>query len=236
MAGAAIATRCAGRTDAGVHAVAQVVHFDSPARRPESAWVRGTRAFLPDGIRLRWARIVPPAFDARRSALARSYCYLIHDGAVPSPLWRHRAGHSARPLDLDRLRRASSALVGRHDFSAFRSSQCQAKSPVRTIQRLDWRRDGAFVLMRITADAFLHHMVRNLVGTLVYAGDGRRPVDWPRAVLDAGDRNLAAPTFAASGLYLVSVRYDRQFDLPDAGRGDEGPGDGEGFPVLSDLA
>ncbi len=220
VAGAPIATRCAGRTDAGVHAVGQVIHFETRAERPESAWVRGTRAFLPEAIGLRWARPVPAAFDARRSARARTYCYVVYEGREPSPLWRHRAGYSRRPLDDGRLRAASRPFVGRHDFSAFRSSQCQAKTPIRTIERLDWHRDGPFVLMRITADGFLHHMVRSLVGTLIYAGDGRQPVDWPRAVLASRDRSRAAPTFAASGLYLLSVRYDPHFGLPAADTGD----------------
>ena len=167
-------------------------------------------------------------FDARRSAQARSYVYLIREGAQPSPLWRHRAGHSSRPLDLERLREASEPLIGRHDFSAFRSSQCQARSPVRTLLRLQWQREGAFVLMQVTADAFLHHMVRNLVAALVYVGDGRQPVDWPARLLAGRDRTRSAPTFAACGLYLLSVRYDPMLRLPT-------DGDRERFPVLGDL-
>ncbi len=229
MAGERIATRCAGRTDAGVHAVCQVIHFDSPVDRPDSAWVRGTRAFLPQGVALRWACRVPADFDARRSARARSYCYVIREGRQPSPLWRYRACHSARPLDLARLREASAPLLGRHDFSAFRSSQCQARSPIRTLQRLDWHRDGPFLLMHVTADAFLHHMVRNLVAALAYAGDGRQSVDWPCRLLAAGDRTRSAPTFPACGLYLLSVRYDPALGLPI-------DDDRQASPVLSDLA
>ena len=225
-----MATRCAGRTDAGVHAINQVVHFEVPCERPESAWVRGTRRYLPEGVAIRWARPVPDTFDARLSARSRTYCYVVHEGRESSPLWRNRAGHSLRSLDLERLRAASAPLLGRHDFSAFRSSQCQARTPVRTLERLDWRREGAFLLCRLTANAFLHHMVRNLVGTLLMAGDGRRPLDWPAAVLASGDRRRAAATFSPSGLYLVAVRYDPRFGLP-GGAGDD---DAAGI-ALADL-
>ena len=214
VAGEGITTRCAGRTDAGVHAVNQVIHFETTVERPESAWVRGTRRFLPPGIALRWARPVPADFDARLSARSRTYCYVVHEGRESSPLWRLRAGHSHRPLDLARLEQASAPLLGRHDFSAFRSSQCQARTPVRTLERLEWSRQGAFLLCRLTANAFLHHMVRNLVATLLMAGDGRRPVDWPARVLASLDRSQAAATFSPAGLYLVAVRYDPRFDLP----------------------
>lgn len=216
IAGEPVATRCAGRTDAGVHAIGQVVQFDCAAERDASAWVRGTRAHLPTGVALRWARPVGDDFDARFSALARTYWYLLRDGPEASPLWDGRAGASSRPLDPERLALASARLVGTHDFSAFRSSECQAKSPVRTIESVRWRRQGAFLLMAVTANAFLHHMVRNLVGSLVYVGDGRRPVDWLDEVLASRDRARAAPTFAAAGLYLVAVRYDARFDLPTA--------------------
>lgn len=214
VAGERIATRCAGRTDAGVHAVNQVIHFETTVERPESAWVRGTRRYLPAGLGLRWARPVGPDFDARLSARSRTYCYVVHEGREPSPLWRGRAGHSLRPLDLERLRLASASLVGCHDFSAFRSSQCQARTPVRTMERLEWSRQGSFLLCRLTANAFLHHMVRNLVATLVMAGDGRRSVDWPAGVLASRDRSQAAATFSPAGLYLVAVRYPARFDLP----------------------
>lgn len=217
VAGEAISTRCAGRTDAGVHAVNQVIQFDTGARRPESAWVKGSRRFLPPGIALRWACTVPADFDARYSAQVRTYCYLVHEGRQPSPLWRDRAGHSGRPLDLGRLVAASKPFLGQHDFSAFRSSQCQARSPVRTVEAIDWVRYGPFLACRLTANAFLHHMVRNLIGTLLMAGDGRRPVDWPAAVLASGDRSRAAATFSPSGLYLQAVRYDPRFGLPGAG-------------------
>ena len=224
VAGSPVATRCAGRTDAGVHAVEQIIHFEVPCVRPESAWVRGTRRFLPAGVAIRWARPVPADFDARLSALSRTYCYLVHEGRESSPLWRDRAGHSLRPLDLARLQAASAPLVGRHDFSAFRSSECQARTPVRLLERLDWRRQGPFLLCRLTANAFLHHMVRNHVGTLLMAGDGRRPVDWPAEVLDSRDRSRAAATFSPAGLYLLSVRYDPRFGLPGGAGNDDAAG------------
>ena len=214
VAGERMPTRCAGRTDAGVHAVNQIMHFETTVDRPESAWVRGTRRFLPAGIALRWARPVPADFDARLSARSRTYCYLVQEGRESSPLWRLRAGHSLRPLDLERLRLASQPLLGCHDFSAFRSSQCQARTPIRTMERLEWTRQGSFLLCRLTANAFLHHMVRNLVATLLMAGDGRRAIDWPAAVLASRDRSLAAATFSPAGLYLVAVRYDPRFGLP----------------------
>ena len=222
IAGAPIATRCAGRTDAGVHALNQVVHFEAPFERPESAWVRGSQRYLPEGVSIHWARPVPTSFDARLSARARTYCYLIQEGPTLSPLWRNRAGHSHRALDLTRLQAASLPFLGQHDFSAFRSSQCQARTPVRTLERLEWRREGPFLLCRLTANAFLHHMVRNLIGTLLMAGDGRRPVDWPAEVLASRDRRQAAATFSPAGLYLVAVRYDPRFGLP-SGLAMDGP-------------
>lgn len=214
IAGEPIATRCAGRTDAGVHALSQVIQFDSPVLRPATAWTHGTRARLPATVRIRWARPVRADFDARFDARERIYHYLIGDGGAISPLWLGRCASSARALDLERLEAASSVLVGRHDFSAFRSSECQANSPIRTVREIRWRRQRGFVLMAIRADAFLHHMVRNLVGSLVYVGDGRRDTDWLKAVLEGGERALAAPTFDAAGLYLAGVRYDSGDDLP----------------------
>ena len=214
MAGHPVRTLCAGRTDAGVHALAQVVHFDTPAVRPPGAWGRGVNARLPRGVTVQWARPVPDGFHARFSARHRSYRYLIWCGAVPHPLWRDRAGWVFRALDLTAMRQAACLLVGEHDFSAFRSAQCQAASPVRRLSRLDITPRGDFVELCVTANAFLHHMVRNLVGVLVDVGIGRRPVPWVGQVLASRRRALASPTFSPAGLYLAEVDYDPGFGLP----------------------
>jgi tRNA pseudouridine38-40 synthase len=212
--GTAVDTTCAGRTDAGVHATYQVVHFDAEVERPLQSWVRGVNRFLPHTVAVRWARVVPATFHARYGALSRRYDYWILNDPVRSPLAHQRAGWVFRPLDVPAMQRAAALLTGTHDFSAFRSAECQARSPVRDVRLLEVERSGQFVHVRIVANAFLHHMVRNLVGTLVYVGSGRQPVDWVREVLAARDRARAAPTFPAAGLYLTHVEYDRTLDLP----------------------
>lgn len=217
LAGHAVATVCAGRTDAGVHALAQVVHFDTSAQRPLTAWVRGANARLSDRLRVQWAQPVNDQFHARFSARSRSYRYLLHVAPVMNPMWAGRAGWVFRPLDLAAMQSASLSLLGEHDFSAFRSSQCQARSPVRNISRLEVRARGEFVEFMVTANAFLHHMVRNLVGTLVQVGLGRKPPEWVGQVLAARDRSLAAATFSPAGLYLVGVDYGPQAGLPSTG-------------------
>jgi tRNA pseudouridine38-40 synthase len=214
IAGHPVATRCAGRTDAGVHATQQVVHFDTASQRPPGAWTRGVNAFLPPGVAVRWAVAASAAFDARFGATARTYWYVLLDAPVRPPLWRDRAGWTHRRLDGERMAAAATCLQGTHDFSAFRSSECQAASPVRTVESVEIVRDGPFLLLSVTANAFLQHMVRNLVGALVYVGEGRRPAGWLADVLASRKRALAAPTFAASGLYLASVRYDAKWQLP----------------------
>jgi tRNA pseudouridine38-40 synthase len=214
IAGLPIATICAGRTDAGVHALDQVVHFDTEAARPLSAWVRGTNRFLPNAISVRWARPVPDRFHARFDARLRSYAYWILNDPVRSPLCHDRAGWVFRPLEVEPMADAARQLIGRHDFSSFRSAECQAASPVRELVELSVVRFGRFVRIRASANAFLHHMVRNLVGALVYVGLGRQPPDWVAEVLAARNRSLAAPTFPAAGLYLERVEYDPAFDLP----------------------
>lgn len=212
--GAPVATICAGRTDTGVHAAMQVVHLDAPVQRESHAWVRGLNSHLPDSIAIRWAQVVPDDFHARFSATARRYVYLLRVDPVRSPFWVGRAGWSFRPLDADAMRQAAQSLLGRHDFTSFRSSQCQAASPVRTLQQLDIVQRGRFVVLSLRANAFLHHMVRNLVGSLVYVGQGRKPVEWLGEVLARRDRSLAAPTYAPDGLYLTGVEYPG-YDLPD---------------------
>lgn len=221
IAGHSVATICAGRTDAGVHALRQVVHFDSRAERPGSAWVRGVNAHLPPQVAVREAREVDDAFHARYGASLRRYRYLLHRSPVRHPLLSGRAGWTFRPVDTDRLRESASMLVGEHDFSAFRSSECQAASPVRRIDSIEVAEHGPLLLMSFVGNAFLHHMIRNIVGTLLMAADGRRPVEWVGEVLASRDRRLAAPTFAPDGLYLDGVRYDSRFGVDSWGP-DEG--------------
>lgn len=217
MAGHPVDTVCAGRTDAGVHALAQVVHFDTDAHRPRTAWVRGVNAALPDDIAVHWAAPVTPEFHARFSATARTYRYLLLCSPVRQPLWHGRAGWTHHALDLDAMREAAAVLVGRHDFSAFRSAQCQAASPVRTLDRLELHAQGALVVFTLRANAFLHHMVRNLVGALVAVGAGRRPASWAGEVLASRDRAQAAATFSPAGLYLAAVDYPARFGVPGDG-------------------
>ena len=216
IAGERVDTVCAGRTDAGVHALEQVVHFDTSASRPESAWVRGVNASLPTGIAVLWAHPVSDDFHARYSALDRCYRYVLLNRTVRPAVGYARVGWFHRPLDIERMREAAAALVGEHDFSAFRSSECQARSPVRTLRRITIERCADYVVFDFCANAFLHHMVRNLMGTLVYVGKGRHEPQWVAEVLASRDRSQAAPTFDAAGLYLAKVEYDANWSLPTA--------------------
>lgn len=220
IAGHPVRTSCAGRTDAGVHALRQVVHFDSEALRSAEAWVRGVNAQLPRQMAVREVRAVDDSFHARYSASQRRYRYLVHRSPVRHPLLAGRAGWTFRTLDTSRLREAFGALVGEHDFSAFRSSECQASSPVRRIESIDLIERGPLLLLGFTGNAFLHHMIRNIVGSLLMVADGRRPTEWIGELLASRDRTLAAPTFAAEGLYLCGVRYDPRFGLDTWGRDD----------------
>jgi tRNA pseudouridine38-40 synthase len=214
VAGDPVSTICAGRTDTGVHALDQVVHFDTTVKRPRGAWVRGVNRFMPPTIAVRWAVDVPADFHARFSALRRAYDYWILNDPVRAPLAHGRATWVFRPLDADAMQVAAKRLVGRHDFSAFRSAECQAATPVRQLEDLSVERRGRLIRVRATANAFLHHMVRNIVGTLVYVGLGRQAPEWVSEVLDARDRSQAAPTFAPDGLYLARVEYGPAFQLP----------------------
>jgi len=217
IAGAPVAVTCAGRTDRGVHARAQVVHFDSPAERPDSAWVRGVNALLPESVAVLWARRVPPEFHARYSAVARSYRYVLLNRPVRPALAARYAGWYHAHLDVEAMRAGAARLVGEHDFSAFRSAECQAKSPVRTLHAIGIERDGERIEFALRANAWLQHMVRNIVGTLIYVGAGRQPPEWVRKVLESRERGLAAPTFASEGLYLEAVDYDARWNIPAAG-------------------
>ena len=214
IAGEDIAVTGAGRTDRGVHAAAQVAHFDTQAARPETAWVRGVNAFLPESIAVQWARPVDAEFHARFSAVARTYRYRLVNRPVRPALAARYAGWFYAPLDLPAMRTAARVLVGEHDFSAFRAAECQAKTPVRTVHSVDIEQRGSEIDFVIRANAFLHHMVRNIVGSLVYVGAGRQPAGWIGEVLAARDRNKAAPTFAPEGLYLERIEYDAKWQLP----------------------
>ena len=184
-----VETTCAGRTDAGVHAVAQVLHFDSSAARNDFAWLAGCNRYLPADIRLQWIRRVPAGFHARYSARERHYRYLIRHSCQPSALWARRCHWHKKPLDAALMHTAAQALVGEHDFSAFRAAECQAKSPWRFVRTISVRECGGWIALDISGNAFLHHMVRNIVGTLLPVGDGRRTVEWPAAVLAARDES-----------------------------------------------
>ena len=214
FAGTELPTICAGRTDAGVHATYQVVHIDTDLDRPLHNWVRGVNSFLPRSVAVRWCATVPEAFHARYGAQARRYDYWLLNDPVRRPLTEQRVGWVFRPLDELRMRAAATCLLGMHDFSAFRAAECQAASPVRTVHELGIARRGSFLQVRVTANAFLHHMVRNIVGALVEVGVARQAPEWIAEVLAGRDRSRAAPTFAASGLYLSGVQYDAAFGLP----------------------
>jgi tRNA pseudouridine38-40 synthase len=218
IAGHPVGVVAAGRTDAGVHAVSQIVHFDSEAVRPGSAWVRGVNTHLPGNAAVLWSHAVPSDFHARFAATARHYTYVLLTRAERPGLLSGRVGWYHRSLDLEAMRAGAAYLAGTHDFSAFRAAECQAKSPVKTLARVAIAREGAFIRFDFSANAFLHHMIRNIVGALVYVGAGRHPPDWILDLLDARDRTRAAPTFAAEGLYFAGADYDARFGLPPAVR------------------
>lgn len=214
FAGVPVQVVCAGRTDAGVHATGQVVHFDTAVERSMFAWVRGTNSFLPPAVAARWARPVADDFHARFSAYARRYRYLLINRAHRTGVWNGRVGWYHHPLDVGTMQAAADLLLGERDFSAFRAAECQANSPVKVMREAHVRRFGDLIAFDFEASAFLHHMVRNLVGSLVHVGQGKRPPEWIGDLLAAGDRRLAAPTFAAAGLYLFAVRYPPELGLP----------------------
>lgn len=214
VAAGPVRTRCAGRTDARVHALAQVVHFDTDAVRSERSWVFGANANLPGDVSVLWAREVGEAFHARFCAVSRSYRYVILDRPVRPAVLRGRVTWECRPLDAGAMARAARSLLGEHDFSAFRAAGCQARNPVRTLQRLDVQRHGEYVVMEVRANAFLQHMVRNLAGVLMAIGAGREPEDWAARVLAGRDRRLGGVTAPPDGLYLTGVEYPDIFGLP----------------------
>lgn len=205
---------CAGRTDTGVHALGQVVHFDTDATRTLGGWVRGVNALLPPSIAVTWSRAMADAFDARFDAVARTYHYLLHVAPDRSPHWVRRAGWTHTPLALEPMQEAASSFVGTHDFSAFRSAECQAKSPVKTMHVARVETSGAFVRFTFRANAFVQHMVRNLVGALVAIGRGRVDPAWAKRLLEGRDRTAGAPTFMPDGLYLAKVDYADDWSVP----------------------
>lgn len=218
FAGERLKITVAGRTDAGVHALGQVIHLDTHLVREPFSWVRGTNAFLPASVSLQWAKPVDDSFHARFLAFERKYYYALYAGPYRVPLVHGRAGYLMLPhdqrLDVDAMRAAAGCLLGEHDFSAFRAAECQAKSPVKTMYDVTLKADGDWVFLRFRANAFLHHMVRNLVGCLVAVGRGRYPAEWLEEVLIGRQRAMAAPTFMPDGLYLADVRYPDQFGIP----------------------
>ena len=216
IAGAPVASVCAGRTDAGVHALGQIAHFDPAVGRPLFSWVRGVNAHLPRSVAVTWAREVPGDFHARYDARARSYRYLLLNRCERPGLFRGRVGWHHQPLDVDAMREAARLLVGEHDFSAFRSAECQARSAVRQMQEISIDREGTLVRMDFRANAFLHNMVRIIVGCLIQVGSGKRPASWLAQVRDARDRTLAAATADSAGLYLAGVVHDPHWGLPPA--------------------
>ncbi len=207
-------TQAAGRTDAGVHAYGQVVHFDSAAARSAYAWLLGGNSRLPPDISLRWVREVPADFSARHSAFMRSYRYVIHNHRGRSALLTERACWITGELDAAAMHRAAQALLGERDFSAFRAAECQSATPMRRVQAIEVRRSGEFVLMDIRANAFLHHMVRNIMGVLLEIGQGRRPESWAGEVLEGRERSRGGMTAPAQGLYFAGPEYPERFGLP----------------------
>ncbi len=210
-----IAVVCAGRTDAGVHASCQVVHFECLAERPLSAWVRGVNTFLPDAVAVRWAHPVADDFHARFSARGRRNRDLLLNRPQRPGLTHGRVGWFHLPLDLAAMQAAAARLLGEHDFSAFRAAECQARSPVKDLREARVWQAGDHVVFDFEATAFLHHMVRNLVGTLVYIGKGKHSPAWIDELLECRDRKRAAPTFAPDGLYLSGVSYEPHWGLPE---------------------
>ena len=213
-----VQTITAGRTDAGVHALGQVVHFDTQVEREDFSWVRGVNSFLPGSIVVNWAKVVPEEFSARFSAFERTYIYALHAGPCRSPMIDARAGYVMLPpnqwFDLDAMKEAAQCLIGEHDFTSFRSSECQSKTPVKTMYAIDIISAEPWLYFVIHGNAFLHHMVRNLVGSFLQIGRGKQKPEWMAQLLAAKDRHLAAPTFMPDGLYLSKIAYPPEFDIP----------------------
>ncbi len=216
VANTAIVVNCAGRTDAGVHASGQVVHFDSPVERSVRAWMLGTNSNLPNSMSVHWAGLVADDFHARYSALAREYCYSLLNRQARPGLNARTLAWERRALDVPAMQEAANSLLGQQDFTSFRTVACQAKRPWRRLDRLDIERDGNVLNFRVQANAFLHHMVRNLVGSLLVVGRGEQKPDWIRGVLAAKDRALAGATAPAGGLVFIGPKYPAAAGLPES--------------------
>jgi tRNA pseudouridine38-40 synthase len=214
VADRSVTVLCAGRTDTGVHAAGQVIHFDTPTQRSERGWVLGANSNLCEGVSVLWARAAPPGFHARFSARARSYRYRILNRWTRPGLTAGRVAWVRRRLDAERMHEAAAALVGEHDFTSFRAPGCQAQHARRTIHSASVERHGDEIVLDITANAFLYHMVRNIAGTLIEIGAGKRPVDWTTEALAARRRSAAGPTAPADGLYFMSVNYPDFPEIP----------------------
>ena len=210
-----VSTLCAGRTDAGVHGLMQVVHFDTEIERDTHAWVRGTNRYLPRDIGVQWAQVVPDSFHCRASATGRRYVYVVLDSIVRPSLETGRVGWVYRPLAEGPMRQSSQHLLGEHDFSSFRASSCQALSPIKTLRHIRITRHGAYWRFEFEGNAFLHHMIRNIMGCLVTIGQGNHSPEWMREVLEAKSRDAAAPTFSPDGLYFAGPIYSAEWGLPD---------------------
>lgn len=214
VAATSIRVHCAGRTDTGVHAFSQIIHFDAPVSRSSKAWVMGGNASLPGDIRIHWAIPVVGTFHARFSAQARCYRYLISNTPIQHALLRRQAAWHRRPLNEQEMDAAAQSLLGEKDFSAFRAASCRSSTPMRNVHSIEVKRRGDLVILEIVANAFLHHMVRNIAGALLAVGDGRKPVKWIEELMDERDRRAGAETAPAGGLYLAAVEYPAQFGLP----------------------
>ena len=209
-----VQVRCAGRTDAGVHALGQVVHFESRAQRRSRGWILGSNTHLPPDINIYWVGPVAGDFDARFRALSRSYRFLILNAQARSAIWAKRCLYEPRPLDVHAMQLGAQALIGTHDFSTFRGRDCQAKSPVKTVHSLHLRRHADWVILDIEAGGFLHNMVRNIVGTLMEVGRGAKSPDWVGSALASRERRQCGPTVAPCGLYFLGAKYEEHFGLP----------------------
>lgn len=214
VAGTEVSVFCAGRTDTGVHAIGQVVHFEVNVERPFKAWLQGTNTQLPDDIRVSWVQAVDPSFHARFSATSRQYRYVIYNRSVRSAVLTGRVAWERIKLDEGLMHQAGQQLLGEHDFSSFRAAGCQSSHATRRIKSLAVKRHGEMIFIDIEANAFLHHMVRNIAGTLIQVGCGDAPISWISELLELKDRTQAAPTAAANGLYLINAFYPQQFQIP----------------------
>jgi len=210
-----IKTYGAGRTDSGVHALGQIFHFDLNLDRPMKTWVKGLNSFLPEAIRIKWVKRISVDFNARHSAYSREYQYLLLSQPIISAMWVDRCGWTFYPLDFKLLKAAAKKFIGRHDFNAFRSSECQSKSSIRTISSIEVDQFNNFFLFTFVADGFLHHQIRNMMATIIKVGNGKMKLNYIETLFINKNRHLVPPTFSPNGLYLTNIKYDKSFNLPD---------------------